>query len=260
MQHQPYRLKKRLGQHFLKDEAICQKIIDALPKSAGSSLLEVGPGGGALTKYLLDDDFWDYKAIEFDQEKVDYLKQHYPKIENRMSQGDFLKMPLPFDQDFLIIGNFPYNISGPILFKVLDWEERLPYVVGMFQKEVAQRVCAEPGGKEYGLLSVLLQCYFKLEYLFDVPPQLFDPPPKVMSGVIRLTRLGNPNNIRNKVKFIALVKRAFAQRRKMLRNNLKGFFPEGELSPEYQQKRAEQLGVSDFVKIYKTHFESDEPA
>ncbi|HET8573624.1 MAG TPA: 16S rRNA (adenine(1518)-N(6)/adenine(1519)-N(6))-dimethyltransferase RsmA [Edaphocola sp.] len=251
---QPYILKKSLGQHFLKDEAVCQKIVAQIPPST-LQLLEVGPGGGALTKYLLAHSEWRFRAFEFDIEKVDYLLRQFPEIEDKISQQDFLKSEPPFDGNFTVVGNFPYNISGPILFKILEWEPQVDAVIGMFQKEVARRVAAPPGNKEYGILSVLLQAFYKIDYLFDVPPGCFIPPPKVVSGVIKLSRSDNPYQINNRAKFKLLIKTAFNQRRKTLRNALKSIIDLEKLPAGFAQKRAEQLSVAEFVQLHKIFFE-----
>lgn len=248
----PYTLKKSLGQHFLHDEPICQRIIEQVNKSG--HLLEVGPGGGALTKYLLSFENLDYKAIELDEEKVRYLLGRFPAIKGKIIHQDFLKSAPPFSGNFNIVGNFPYNISGPILFKILDWETQVEEVVGMFQKEVARRVAAKEGNKEYGILSVLLQAFFSIDYLFDVPPACFTPPPKVDSGVIKLRKSGNPYEIKDQQKFIIFIKKAFSQRRKKLRNSLGSLIPPDSIPDEYAQKRAEQLSVPEFVHFYKTCF------
>jgi 16S rRNA (adenine1518-N6/adenine1519-N6)-dimethyltransferase len=181
-----YTLKKSLGQHFLKDERVCQKIVEALEEGPLDRLLEVGPGGGALTKYLLQLKEVDFKAVELDQEKVDYLLGQYPVLLGKLIHQSVLDMDIPFDAPFTLVGNFPYNISSQILFKVLDWKDQVQAMVGMFQKEVAQRVVAKEGNKTYGILSVLVQTYFKAEYLFEVSEGAFNPPPKVKSAVIRL--------------------------------------------------------------------------
>jgi len=246
-----YTLKKSLGQHFLHDENICKKIVASVSLQPEMKLLEVGPGGGALTKYLLPIDAIQYKAIEIDSEKVAYLQHHYPSIEGKIIQTDILKAEVPFEGLFSIIGNFPYNISSPIMFKVLDWEEQVVEVIGMFQKEVAQRIAEKPGSKLYGILSVLMQTFFKVEYLFDVHENCFTPPPKVKSGVVRFTNLHNPHAIENKKRYIQLIKAAFNQRRKTLRNSWKGTLPPELLTQEIMNKRAEQLTINDFVAIYK---------
>ncbi len=248
-----YTLKKSLGQHFLHDENVCRKIVAQLSYTQGMQLLEIGPGGGAITKYLLELPGVNYKAIEVDEEKVQYLLKTYPALQDRIIQQDVLKAERPFEGSFSIIGNFPYNISSPILFRVLEWEEQVTEVIGMFQKEVALRVASGPGSKVYGILSVLVQAFFKVEYLFDVHENCFTPPPKVKSGVIRLSHIGNPHQIADKRKFINLVKAAFNQRRKTLRNALKGTLPPEALTDSIMDKRAEQLSVADFVAIHKQY-------
>lgn len=248
-----YTLKKSLGQHFLHDENMCRKIVSQLSVTAGLQLLEIGPGGGAITKYLLTLQDLDYKAVEIDEEKVLYLKKTYPVIENKIIQEDILKAEVPFEGHFSIIGNFPYNISSPILFRVLEWEPEVDEVIGMFQKEVALRVASGPGSKVYGILSVLMQAFFKVDYLFDVHENCFTPPPKVKSGVIRLSNLNNPHGIENKRLFINLVKAAFNQRRKTLRNALKGTLQPEALRDPIMDKRAEQLSVADFVALHKQY-------
>jgi 16S rRNA (adenine1518-N6/adenine1519-N6)-dimethyltransferase len=246
---QEYRLKKSLGQHFLHDENICRKIVEQMTYAPGMRLLEVGPGGGALTKYLLQKDDIYYKAIEIDEEKVVYLAKTYPAIQGKIVLQDILKADKPFEGRFSVIGNFPYNISSPIMFKVLEWRPDVDEVIGMFQKEVAQRIAAGPGSKTYGILSVLMQAFFKVEYLFDVHENCFTPPPKVKSGVLRFSNLGNPWEIVNDRQFIALVKAAFNQRRKTLRNALRGTLPPEALAGPLMEKRAEQLSVGDFVSL-----------
>ena len=244
------RLKKSLGQHFLHDEQMCRKIASQLAHKPGMNLVEVGPGGGALTKYLLQLSDVDYKAIEIDKEKADYLERTYPDIRGKIILQDILQAAVPFDGHFSVIGNFPYNISSPILFRILEWEPQVDEVIGMFQKEVAQRVASGPGSKNYGILSVLMQAFFKVDYLFDVHQNCFTPPPKVVSGVLRLTNIANPFGIEHKRRFIVLVKAAFNQRRKTLRNALKSTVPASMLTDPLMDKRAEQLSVSDFVSLY----------
>lgn len=249
-----YTLKKSLGQHFLHDENMCKKIVGFVTRTEGMQLLEVGPGGGALTKYLLDWEGVQYKAIEVDEEKVGYLNKTYPAINGKIILKDILKADVPFEGQFSVIGNFPYNISSPILFKVLEWEPQVDEVIGMFQKEVALRVACGPGSKVYGILSVLMQAFFKVEYLVDVHENCFTPPPKVKSGVLRFTNQRNPYGIDNKRRFIVLVKAAFNQRRKTLRNALKGTIPtERMVDDPVFDKRAEQLSVADFVTLYKNY-------
>jgi 16S rRNA (adenine1518-N6/adenine1519-N6)-dimethyltransferase len=181
-----YTLKKSLGQHFLKDENICRKIVGVLQEHAFTQLLEVGPGGGALTKYLQPIPGIDFKAVELDREKIDYLLQTYPALQGKIIHESFLDIDKPFEGNFTVVGNFPYNISSQILFRILDWRPAVECMVGMFQKEVAQRVVAAHGNKAYGVLSVLVQAFFETEYLFEVSEQAFVPPPKVKSAVIRL--------------------------------------------------------------------------
>ncbi len=246
---QEYTLKKSLGQHFLKDENICKKIADALQSHSFKQLLEVGPGAGALTKYLLDIKDIDFKAVELDEEKVIFLEKQFPAIKGRIIHKSVLDIDAPFEKDFTVIGNFPYNISSQILFKILDWKERVPLSIGMFQKEVAQRIAAKSGSKAYGILSVLIQEFYDVTYLFDVPPESFNPPPKVMSGVIQLIKKENTFALQSERKFFVLVKTAFNQRRKMLRNAVKSLFDESLLQDEIFNKRAEQLTVEDFAKL-----------
>ncbi|NIG51953.1 16S rRNA (adenine(1518)-N(6)/adenine(1519)-N(6))-dimethyltransferase RsmA [Chitinophaga sp. Cy-1792] len=244
-----YTLKKSLGQHFLTDENICRKIVESLPVTEGQQVLEVGPGGGAITKYLLEIPGIQFKAIELDTEKVQYLEKTYPAIRGKLINVSILDAELPFEGQFRLIGNFPYNISTQIMFKVLDWREQVDVVVGMFQKEVAVRLAAGHGNKDYGILSVLLQAYYKIEYLFDVHENCFNPPPKVKSGVIRLTRLEQPANVVSERKFRVLVKTAFGQRRKQLRNPLKPLFTKETLQDPIFSKRAEELTVEDFAAL-----------
>ncbi|MES2704288.1 MAG: 16S rRNA (adenine(1518)-N(6)/adenine(1519)-N(6))-dimethyltransferase RsmA [Bacteroidota bacterium] len=246
-----YTLKKSLGQHFLHDENMCMKIVEQVTKVPAMRLLEVGPGGGAITKYLLQWADVAYKAIEIDKEKVDYLHKTYPQLQGKIILQDILKADMPFEEPFTLIGNFPYNISSPILFKVLEWEPNVTEVIGMFQKEVAQRIASGPGSKVYGILSVLMQAFYSVEYLFDVHENCFTPPPKVKSGVLRFININNPHGIADKRKFIMLVKTAFNQRRKTLRNGLKSIMPPSALSDPLMDKRAEQLSVTDFVALYR---------
>jgi 16S rRNA (adenine1518-N6/adenine1519-N6)-dimethyltransferase len=242
-------LKKSLGQHFLKDELICQRIMDALKQKPVRQLLEIGPGAGALTRHIVSMNGVDFKAVEIDREKVAYLKKHFPGLHDRLIETDFLQMEKPFQGPFTIIGNFPYNISTEILFKVLDWREDVECVIGMFQKEVAQRIAASAGNKIYGVTSVLLQAFFEVEYLFEVSEQAFNPPPKVKSAVIRLTPRKDPPSLRTEKMFFLLVKTAFNQRRKMLRNAVKGLFTDDVLRDPLFDKRAEQLTIIQFAEL-----------
>jgi len=244
-----YRLKKSLGQHFLRDENIIRKILQALQQTPFTQLLEVGPGGGALTRHLIELPGVQFKAVELDKEKVDYLLQHYPSLQGRLLHQDFLAMQVPFASSFTVVGNFPYNISSQILFTLLEWREQIETIIGMFQKEVAQRAAAAPGSKTYGVLSVLIQAFFTVDYLFDVSPGCFDPPPKVMSGVIRLTPRKDIPAMRSQADFTLLVKTAFGQRRKTLRNALKPLFDASVLKEPLFDKRAEQLSVEQFGEL-----------
>ena len=244
-----YTLKKSLGQHFLKDENICKKIVAAIQLHPHQKLLEVGPGAGALTKYLLEIGTIDFKAVELDTEKVEYLLDIYPDLKDKLVNQNFLDMQKPFSGRFSVTGNFPYNISSQILFKILEWKEDLVNVVGMFQKEVAQRVAAKEGSKTYGVTSVLVQAFFKVEYLFEVSESAFTPPPKVKSAVIRLLPLEKSVDMKDEGSFFQLVKAAFNQRRKMLRNAVKHLFDPEILKGEIFNKRAEQLSVNDFGEL-----------
>lgn len=214
-----------------------------------SRLLEVGPGGGALTKFLLELPGIEFKAVELDEEKVVFLKKTYPILENRIIHESFLDIRKPFEEPFTIVGNFPYNISTQILFKVLEWDESVQCVVGMFQKEVAQRIAAKEGSKVYGVTSVLIQAWYDVEYLFDVSENSFIPPPKVKSGVIRLRPRKEELKIRDRNSFFTLVKTAFGQRRKTLRNACRSLFDPIILESDIFNKRAEQLSVSDFAQL-----------
>jgi 16S rRNA (adenine1518-N6/adenine1519-N6)-dimethyltransferase len=241
-----FTLKKSLGQHFLKDEQVCKRIVDALGPVSFENLIEVGPGGGALTHYLLDLPGINFKAVELDEEKIGYLKKTYPEIADKIIHQNFLDLQQPFDEHFAVIGNFPYNISTEIVFKVIEWRQHVDCMVGMFQKEVALRLASKEGSKVYGVTSVLTQAFFDVEYLFDVDPSCFNPPPKVMSGVIRFVPKPEPVPIRDERKLFVLVKAAFNQRRKTLRNAVKSLFDETVLQEELFNKRAEQLSVAEF--------------
>ena len=242
-------LKKSLGQHFLRDEQVCKKIITELRKTPFTQLLEIGPGGGALTKYLLEIPGIRFKAVELDKEKVDFLLASFPQREGKIIHENFLETDRPFEGKFTVVGNFPYNISSQILFKILGWKDNVECLVGMFQKEMAQRVAAREGNKVYGVLSVLVQAFFEVEYLFDVGERSFQPPPKVKSGVIRLLPRKEIPPMRTEKDFFLLVKTAFNQRRKMLRNPLKNLFEATFLENELFNRRAEQLSVSEFAAL-----------
>lgn len=246
------RAKKFLGQHFLTDENIARRIVESL-SSESHHVLEIGPGMGVLTKYLITREDTDFHVVEIDRESVAWLHEHFPTLD--VIEGDFLKYELTplFHDSFAIIGNFPYNISSQILFKVFDNREHVNELVGMFQKEVAERVSAGPGSKTYGILSVLLSAFYNIEYLFTVPEYVFNPPPKVKSAVIRLVR-NDVNTLECDEKlFVQVVKAGFNQRRKTLRNALRqlnlslGAVPETILA-----KRAEQLSVEEFINLTKT--------
>jgi 16S rRNA (adenine1518-N6/adenine1519-N6)-dimethyltransferase len=244
-----YTLKKSLGQHFLTDEDVCQKIISSLSEQSYTQLLEVGPGGGALTKYLIEIPQIQFKAVELDNEKVQYLCHTYPSLNGKIINENFLDLEKPFDSAFTIIGNFPYNISTQILFKIMEWRDSVECMVGMFQKEVALRAAAKEGNKTYGVLSVLVQAFFEVEYLFDVHEQCFNPPPKVKSGVIKLLPRKEVPAMQSEQKFFLLVKTAFNQRRKTLRNAVRGLFDAALLEDDLFNKRAEQLTVAQFAAL-----------
>ena len=244
-----FKIKKSLGQHFLKDEVIIQKIVDALNEDPFTNLLEVGPGGGALTRQLIKIPGVDFKAVELDDEKTAYLIKTYPSLKDKIIGQSFLDINEPFDAPFTVIGNFPYNISTQILFKILDWKDQVPVVIGMFQKEVAERAASREGSKVYGVLSVLIQAFYEVEYLFDVSSESFNPPPKVQSGVIRLKRKSTPLVVKSERAFRVLVKTAFNQRRKTLRNAVKSLFTAEILQDDIFDKRAEALSVQDFADL-----------
>ena len=244
-----YTLKKSLGQHFLKDENICRKIVQVLLEKQFERLVEVGPGGAALTKYLLEIPNIDLKCVEIDDEKVQWLVKTYPQLKEKIIHDSFLDIDQPFEGPFTVIGNFPYNISSQILFKVLDWKENVECVIGMFQKEVAQRIASGPGSKVYGVTSVLMQGFYTVEYLFEVDENSFTPPPKVKSAVIRLIPLAEPVSMKSQRAFFVLVKTAFSQRRKTLRNAVKALFDPEILADDLFNKRAEQLSVADFAAL-----------
>lgn len=245
------RAKKFLGQHFLTDEGIARRIVDSLSAEA-QHVLEIGPGMGVLTKYLIERPDTDFHVIEIDRESVAWLHEYYEGLD--VIEGDFLKMDLNalFHDTCAIIGNFPYNISSQILFRVFDQRNLVTEVVGMFQKEVAERVAAGPGSKTYGILSVLLSAFYNIEYLFTVPEHVFNPPPKVKSAVIRLTRNDVTNLDCDENLFVQTVKAGFNQRRKTLRNALRQLgMPLDAVPDELLAKRAEQLSVDEFVCITK---------
>ena len=246
--------KKHLGQHFLKDLSVCQKMVAAVPVKADPiSILEIGPGTGALTQFLLKRSDFDVQVIELDKESVAYLNTHYPQLSGKVHYLDFLKTDLTQlmgADPFLVFGNFPYNISSQILFKILDHKDQIPIVVGMFQKEVAERVAEPPGSKKYGIISVLLQAYYDIDYLWTVDESVFDPPPKVKSGIIRLTRNTINTLACDEKMFKTIVKAAFQQRRKTIRNSVKSFTHDKvDTSLPIFSQRPEQLSVDDFVEL-----------
>ncbi len=247
------RAKKHLGQHFLTDKNIASKIVDSLkPEGRFTNVLEVGPGMGVLTDFLLLKTEYETSVIDIDDESVLYLKKKYPQLGARLMNADFLEMDFKTvtDSPFAIIGNFPYNISSQILFKVLDNRSQVIEVVGMFQKEVAERCASKPGSKEYGILSVFLQAYYKVEYLFTVKAGVFNPPPKVLSAVIRLTRNKEESLNCDEKLFWQIVKAGFNQRRKTLRNAISSLINKEKMTDNATlDLRAERLSVDDFVKL-----------
>ncbi|XCF05887.1 16S rRNA (adenine(1518)-N(6)/adenine(1519)-N(6))-dimethyltransferase RsmA [Tamlana crocina] len=250
-QHQ-VKAKKHLGQHFLNDESVAQKIADTLSLNGYKNVLEIGPGMGVLTKYLLKKDITTY-VIEIDTESVEYLKANYLNLAPRIIGKDFLKYDLNEvfkGEPLAIIGNYPYNISSQIVFKALEMRNQIPEFSGMFQKEVAQRICSKEGSKVYGILSVLTQAFYDAEYLFTVPPNVFNPPPKVDSGVLRLTRKENFTLPCDEKLFFRVVKMAFQQRRKTIRNSLKTLNLSDNLKANsIFGKRPEQLSVPEFIEL-----------
>lgn len=247
------RAKKFLGQHFLKDQNIALRIVESLILTGDKNVtLEIGPGMGVLTKLMMNNPKLDLHLAEIDRESVAYLKEHYPALTERIHEGDFLKMDLSklTSGDIHIIGNFPYNISSQIFFRVLENRQHVKQVVCMLQKEVADRIAEKEGSKTYGILSVLLQAYYDVEYLFKVPPGVFNPPPKVMSAVIRLRRNGRQRLDCNEVLFQKVVKQGFQNRRKTLRNALKPLnLPAQIAALPVMDLRAEQLSVEQFISL-----------
>lgn len=248
--------KKSYGQHFLKHDSIAARIADSLQQAGRTGrVLEVGPGMGMLTKHLLAHSDYETWAVEADRDMVDFLQKNYPALSERLIFRDFLDVNLKEifgETEFCLIGNFPYNISTQILFKMLDYRAQIPEMVGMFQKEVADRVVSKPGTKVYGITSVLMQAFYRTEYLFTVERGSFNPPPKVLSAVIRLTRKENFELGCDEILFRKIVKTAFNQRRKMLRNTLKPFFPQEKLMTDpFFEKRPETLGWEEYVRLVK---------
>lgn len=252
------RPKKFLGQHFLKDKGIAQRIVDSLQPESGNEVLEIGPGTGVLTQFLIERRELDLTVIDVDRESIAHLKENFPALEGHIIEGDFLEWDIKsvFPNSFSIIGNFPYNISSQIFFRILEHRNQVCQVVCMLQKEVADRIAEKPGTKTYGILSVLLQAYYDIEYLFKVPPGVFFPPPKVMSAVIRLKRNNRLQLGCNEELFKTVVKQAFQNRRKTLRNALKVLnLPATLLADPILDKRAEQLAVDQFIFLTR-HLEN----
>ncbi len=247
------RAKKHLGQHFLTDKNIASKIVEALrPEGKFSKVLEVGPGMGILSDFLLQHTDYETSLIDLDTESYEFLNNKYPQLGSRLINGDFLELDFSklFDNQVAVIGNFPYNISSQILFKILDNRQQIPQVVGMFQKEVAERCTATPGSKDYGILSVFVQAYYQVEYLFTVKAGVFNPPPKVLSAVIRLTRNQTTELNCDEAFFWKVVKAGFNQRRKTLRNALSVLVPKDKMGDDpVFELRAERLSVEDFVNL-----------
>ena len=246
------RAKKHLGQHFLTDMDIARRTAESLPLAGAADVLEIGPGMGVLTQFLLQNEQINLTAVELDTESVAYLKKHYPHL--RIIEGDFLQLDLNEifpDKSFQIIGNFPYNISSQILFKMLDYRDKIPALCGMFQKEVGERITSPAGKKAYGILSVLLQAFYTAEYLFTVSEDVFDPPPKVKSAVVRLIRNDVSKLDCNEQLFKTVVKTAFNQRRKTLRNSIKPLVEKDNAmyADSLFDKRPEQLDVPSFVRL-----------
>ena len=247
------RPKKALGQHFLTDLGVARRIAATLESAPGLPVLEIGPGMGVLTQYILEAGR-DLRVVEIDTESVDWLKTHVPALDGRIIEGDFLRLPLDtlFDgRPFALIGNYPYNISSQIFFHMLDYRAHVPFCSGMLQKEVAERLAAKPGTKARGILSVLLQMWYDVSYLFTVPPGVFNPPPKVHSGVIEMKRNSRTDAGCDEALFKTVVKATFGQRRKTIRNSLRGLLPPGAALPDNPllAMRPEQLSVEQFVEL-----------
>jgi len=247
----PVKPKKSLGQHFLTDKNIARKIVDSLTWQHYNKVLEIGPGMGVLTEVLLALPDKEMRFVEIDRDSIAYLNNRFPDMAEKIMQADILDVPLKnfYQEPFAIIGNFPYNISSQLFFRILESRDLVTETVCMIQKEVAVRIASPPGSKDYGILSVLLQAYYNIEYLFTVPPQVFNPPPRVNSAVIRLQRNHVQNLPCREELFVKVVKTAFNQRRKILRNSLKSLVIISETGDDIWQKRPEQLGVEDFVRL-----------
>ena len=245
--------KKHLGQHFLMDASICQRIVDSIPLEKTQNVLEIGPGTGALTKWLLEEKkIKSLFLMDVDQESIVYLNQVFSELSERILLADFLHFNIDEfleNEPFNVVGNFPYNISSQILFRCLDFKDRIPEIVGMFQREVAQRIAQGPGNKQYGILSVFMQAYYDIEYLFTVDEDVFDPPPKVKSGVIRCVRNSRRSLPCDEKLFKTVVKTAFNQRRKTMRNSLKSLLGATILPEKFSGERPEQCSVDDFIEL-----------
>ena len=251
--HDRHRAKKRFGQHFLKDEEAARSIAESVPARGEEIVLEIGPGTGMLTQFLLPRFGERYRAVEIDRDLIPVLKKKFPAIDGKLLQEDFLKLDLAkiSAEKIIVVGNFPYNISTEIVFRTLEMREKISCVVGMFQKEVARRIVAQPGGKEYGIISVLLPVWYDREYLFELQPDAFEPPPKVHSAVVRLTRNSVSLFDGDEKVFIKVVKTAFNQRRKKLRNSLAGILESVKMQESLFDLRPEQLNVQQFQHIAK---------
>jgi len=248
------RAKKHLGQHFLKDEGVSKRIAAQYQRHRDCKVaLEIGPGTGALTRWLIEqDDNTEWWLLDVDTESIAYLKAHYPQLDDHIVHGDFLQLnpqDLVGDQPFAVVGNFPYNISSQILFRCIEFRNQIPEIMGMFQKEVAERIAEKPGSKKYGILSVLLQTYYDIEYCFTVDEHVFDPPPKVKSGVIRCTRNERMTLPCDEKLFKTVVKVSFNQRRKTIRNSIKALLPASYPDNEMLKLRPERLSVEDFIAL-----------
>lgn len=247
------RAKKHLGQHFLTDKNICKKIADQYQLHQGcKKVLEIGPGMGALTEFLLKRGDLDVHVMEIDKESINYLIPQFPELKGKIHEGDFLRIDIKKimgDEKFGVVGNFPYNISSQILFKCLDNRNQIPEIMGMFQKEVAERIAEKPGTKAYGIISVLLQAFYTIEYCFTVDEHVFNPPPKVKSGVIRLTRNEREKLDCDEKLFIQIVKMSFNQRRKTIRNSIKQLIKDKNFDHPFLSLRPERLSVEDFILL-----------
>jgi len=246
--------KKHLGQHFLKDPSICSRIEQHISFHMDCrNILEIGPGTGALTQHILKSNRYEgIYVMEVDKESIVYLNGNFPELSGKIIEGDFLEFDIATlfnNSPFCVVGNFPYNISSQILFRCLEYKELIPEIIGMFQKEVAERISQKPGNKQYGILSVFMQAYYDIEYLFTVDEHVFDPPPKVKSGVIRCRRNNRLTLNCNEILFVKVVKTAFNQRRKTLRNSLKSMTNGLDLPPKFSGERPEQLSVEDFLEL-----------